>query len=548
MAIQELLSEIEDNFRFLIIEVSKQLEDALYSLDNPADSLLERVMLRDDHIDNLKGIIEKKVYLGMIPASSDSKRLMDFAKSIIIITANLERIGDFCVNIVNQIQYFNDPSFIKNYDCKAFFDEINTVFSIIPDAVFRNDMFLAIDICHSEYSLDILYKTNFEAILKELHEHREIQNLLTTLFILRYLERIGDSLLNIGEAIISSIIGEKLKIHQIHALGESLESTEYDYPDPDFSFESIGETKSGCKIGIVQLSDREGDKREIIFKEGKRYKIEKEYHNILKWKELSPGTPPEVHGLHIHSLNASLLLEKLEGLTFQEILLKKDFSHLKKAINLLISHCRSLWSRTKSPGNPGSSLFSQLNRRMDDILKVHPDFDSPERHIGHLKEPSFKELLRHAMQAEKSITVPFTVFIHGDFNIDNIICNISDKKIHYVDLHRSAQSDYIQDSAVFLVSNYRVPRFDKRFRRKIDYTARSFFEFTRSFALENNDETFNYRMTLGIIRSLLTSTRFHLNDEFARSMYHRALYLLSRLYDFRGDPKHFSFPESVLYY
>ncbi len=548
MSVAGLINEIEENFRFLMIEVSKQLEDARESLDHPHHRIADRVLLRDDHIDNLKSIIEKKVYLAIIYSETGNKKLMDFSKSLNVITANLERIGDFCVNIVNQVQYFNNPASIKDYDYQAFFDEINSAFEIITEAVFRNDISLAINICHSEYSLDQLYKNNFEVILKKLQEQKDTQNLLTVLFILRYLERIGDSLLNIGEAVISSIIGEKLKIHQIHALGESLESTEYDYPDPDFSFESIGETKSGCKIGIVQLSDRNGETHEIIFKEGKRYKIEKEYHNLHKWNKISPGTPPGVHGFHVHSLNASLLLEKLEGLTFQELILEEDMSYARSASDILIKHVRNMWQKTKRSGSRQSSLFSQVTKRIDDVLKVHPGFNNPERIIGNIREPSFKELMSFAINIEKKVALPFTTFIHGDFNVDNIICDMEKGKIHYIDLYRSKYSDYVQDASVFIVSNYRIPHFGKDVRDRIDCMISNFYRFSRDYASENNDKSFDFRFSLGIIRSFLTSTRFHLDDEFAKSMYYRAIYLLLKIYHYTGRIEDFRFPEDIIYY
>lgn len=542
------IEQIENHFKFLIIEVQKQLEDAQESLKKTDVSLIDRVRLRDDHIDNLKGMIEKKIYLAIFHTESNNKTIMDLTRSLNIITSNLERIGDFCVNIVDQLQYYTNRSFIKRYDYKAFFTEIFNAFEIIQDSIFKRDMSLAINICNHEYNLDILYKKNLEIILIELQEKKEVKNLVTTLFILRYLERIGDSLLNIGEAIMSSIIGEKLKIHQIRALGESLSETSYDHPEPDLSFETIGETRSGCKIGVVQLADDRGLKKDIIFKEGKRYKIEKEYENLIRWNEILPGLTPEIHRIHIHSLNASLLLEKLDGKTFQQVLLNEKLIDLNNILDILIKKITAIWNKTKIHKPIKSEIFDQISRRIDDIFIVHPSFDNPRRQICNLQEPGFKELLHRAKELEKQIKAPFSTFTHGDFNIDNIICDIYNREIYFIDVHRSGYNDYIQDICIFIISNFRLPVFNREIRDNINFTITKIYDFARSYSHSVKDMTFDMRFTLGIIRSFLTSTRFQLNDNFARSMYLRAIYLLKKIYMHEGDFELFHFPKSILYY
>lgn len=549
MDLSENIHNIGINFHFLVIEVKKQVEDAERSLDDPANCLIDKVRLRDDHIDNLKSIIEKKTYLTIIQSRIKNKKLMDFTKALNIITANLERIGDFCVNVVDQLQYFEDPFFLKRYAYGPFFVEIYKAFDILIEAVFKEDMSLAIEICNREYNLDKLFKTCFETILKELTCLKETRNLVTTLFILRYLERIGDSLLNIGEAIISCIIGEKLKIYQIYALEETLSEIKYDYPGPDFFFETIAETKSGCKVGIVQLSDNQGKFHEVIFKEGKRYKIEKEYQNLIKWQSIDKGIVPAVNGYHVHGYNASLLLEKLEGMTFQDIIIKKDRKFIKNSCGVLSECMDNLWQKTKIYETRRSNMLKQLLTRFDDIMKVHPSFNNPPIQICDFIGPSFKSMVSDAFNKEKMVNIPFLVFVHGDFNIDNIICD-TNMKIHYVDFYRSEYSDYLQDIAVFIVSAYRLPFFDLNTRARINETIDRIFEFSQNFAKLNEDTTFQFRLALGIIRSFLTSTRFQLNDKFARSMYARAIYLLTKINDFdigRGI-ENFSFPRSILYY
>jgi hypothetical protein len=101
--------------------------------------------------------------------------------------------------------------------------------------------------------------------------------------------------------------------------------------------------------------------------------------------------------------------------------------------------------------------------------------------------------------------------------------------VHFIDLHRSRRLDYVQDVSVFLVSNHRLQVFSAPVRKRIDRVTVRFFEFAESFAHSAEDKTFEARLAFGLARSFATSTRFVLDEEFAKSMFLRARYLLERL-------------------
>ena len=114
-------------------------------------------------------------------------------------------------------------------------------------------------------------------------------------------------------------------------------------------------------------------------------------------------------------------------------------------------------------------------------------------------------------------------------NTDNVIFNEQENRIHFIDLHRSRMMDYVQDVSVFLVSNYRLPAFDVGVRRRIERVTREFLAFASDFAKETGDTSFGARLGLGLARSFATSARFVLDDDFAKSMFLRARYLLEQL-------------------
>jgi len=161
----------------------------------------------------------------------------------------------------------------------------------------------------------------------------------------------------------------------------------------------------------------------------------------------------------------------------------------------------------------------------------------------------FAELLERAGPIDRALSAPFSVFIHGDFNLDNIIYNPEGNALHFVDVHRSCEMDYVQDVSVFLVSSFRLPVFVPRIRKSLEAVSLAFLGFVRDFAREQDDGTFEARLALGLIRSFTTSTRFELNRDFAQTMHQRAILLLTKLVAHDGRPwDSFRVPDGVLVY
>jgi aminoglycoside phosphotransferase (APT) family kinase protein len=180
---------------------------------------------------------------------------------------------------------------------------------------------------------------------------------------------------------------------------------------------------------------------------------------------------------------------------------------------------------------------------------VHPEFVRHEKEVGTAMVDSTEKLVAQCGKIEKDLKTPFTVFIHGDFNTNNIVFNQSRERIHFVDLSRSKMADYVQDGSVFLISNFRMPVFEEKLRDRLNGVIETFFTFLKHFAEEHGDDTFDARMALGLARSFYTSTRFEMNFEFAKEMYLRAVFLLEKLLGHRDRPwQEFKLPSHVLYY
>jgi phosphate uptake regulator len=540
---------IGENFRFLVLEVKNQVKATFELLEQPQKKLVQKIISRDDYIDNLKTIIENKCFTKIHSQSDLQQQESNMIRATHIMCVNLERIADFCVNIVRQMDYFSDPAFIHRFDYRSMFKEIEHTISLIIPTVNSKDVAKALSICKSEDALDRMYKECFDQILEELSTGLQAGNLVTAMFIVRYLERVGDSLLNIGEALIFAFLGEKIKIHQFQALQETLSKAGYDSSLANIDFQSIWGTRSGCQIRrVAQSQDSPEASKEVIFKEGQKEKIHTEKENLDRWSTLFPGIAPKVVDFHETSQSASMLVEFLPGCTQDEVVLTSRLEHLENSLFIITQTLETIWESTLKNTSVSSEFMDQTYSRLESISLVHPEFFTSGKKLHTVDIPTLDSQLQDCSEKEKQIESPFSVLIHGDFNLNNIVYDHEAQSIRFIDLYRSRDADYVQDISVFLISNFRIPVFEAHLRTRLNWSISNFLDFALQFAHKHKDNTFDARLTFGIARSFITSTRFELDQNFAKEMLLRGSYLLEKICEHKYSWDRFKFPKDILFY
>lgn len=538
------LEAIKENFRFLVFEVEGQIKLTARLLEACEPELLDKIAVKDDYIDNLKSVLENKCFSRLTEENIVAREDLNAVRAIHIMTVNLERIGDFCVNIARQTRYLSSVNFIHRMEHRDMVETIETTLSrVIP--VFQNrDLAGALRICRSEYHLDRMFKERFDEILSSLRKGKDIEDLLTTLFIFRYLERIGDAMLNIGEALLFAIKGEKLKIEQYETLRETLSNSQLTATLTDVEVSAILGSRSGCRISRIQ--PKQGNQG--IFKEGNKIKIQREHENMRQWEAIQPGLVPGIFGYHENNGSAAIIVEYLSGLTLEEMVLDSEGAALNACLESLMNTIGDIWRKTLKPGPFETDYMTQLNKRIEGVRRVHPQFYRTQKTLGDVEILSSDRLIQACSEIERSLFAPCHVFIHGDFNINNVFYEPKMAVIRYIDLYRSGYADYVQDASVFLVSNYRLPIFDNAVRERLNRITQSFLAFFKGFSEEIEDKTFDARMALALARSFYTSTRFELNPGFSRAMFMSAHFLMESLVSHRGTWDTYKIPEEVLFY
>ena len=525
------LGGVDENLRFLVLEVSRQVERTGAYLRNPSERRIQAILARDDYVDRLRTIIQRKCFNLARELGDDDRMELQLLRAVDGISSNLERIADFCESVVGQFGHLVQPELLVDAHPDECLDAISSGLDRVEAALFERDIPTALEICRIERRLDQLYEDTFRKVLAGLDAGGHSQSLVTVLFISHYFERMGDAMLNIGEGVLSASLGEKIKIDEFHALQDSVEETKAldGNLGEKLSLEALGETRSGCRID--RLSGGSGDEEQmVVLKEGRYEKIREEHDAVEEWNARFPGLAPKIFSFQERDGIGAILYEYLPGRTFEELVIRSDHEELLGAIGFLRGTLERLWDETKAPEPAAANFVHQIERRLPDVYALHPELQSDGgRVVGGLELESFDELVDRAKPLDDWLRAPFSVQIHGDMNVDNVIFNPIDQSIRFIDLRRTDTTDYVQDISVLLVSHFRLQVFEAAIRRRIRDVISRIHEFAAEYAARNDDPSFEARLGLGLARSFATSSRFVVDLDFAKSLFFRARYLLERL-------------------
>ncbi|CAA0106033.1 PhoU domain-containing protein [Zhongshania aliphaticivorans] len=520
---------IRDNLRFLCIEIDSLLESLEACFLEEVAVQGRRILDRGGYAYNLKVRIHNASLQQLSRLQKGDANTMSLRGAEFIAT-DLERIAELCRESAKQISYLDDRSEIFSERYPPMLALIREGIGMIGVAVNDSDSRQALKIGQLESQIDRTYHRLYKRYITALKtKSKHTESLVTALFLAHNVEQMGDALRNISETIISANIGQPVNFERYHALQESVEHLETDVLRGQLTVLPIAETRSGSAISGVHAGV--GSERETIaiFKEGQKSKLKEERQGVKSWHEIYPGLAPRILSYKKRGQSAALLIEHLPGLTFEQILLSGNRHQLAHCLERLSETLQSVWTQTRNEKPVAAGFIAQTGKRLSEIYKIHPEFRIGRTDICGHKRPAFSEILQKAEAYEAQFCAPFSVYIHGDFNVDNIIYDPAENRINFIDLHRSRYMDYVQDVSVFMVSNYRLQILDHEVRQRIMAVARDFCESARRFAAAQGDESFEIRLALGLARSFITSTRFTLDKSQARRMFLRSCYLIEKI-------------------
>ncbi|QPM92524.1 phosphotransferase [Pseudooceanicola algae] len=535
---------VAENMSFLLAELDGQLSRLADYLAGPRRDLALQLVQRAGYSHNLSARVRKACLAGMLrPKCSEAQHLR--LQGIDTIARNLDLLSRLGRRAVEHAERAERQKLLRTDTYVAPVKLVRRTVARIPEAMEAANSKLAVEIGQSRNAITEFHDRLFRTYTRDMQGTKHTEDLAHGLLTLNEVYRMGEALLAISEALLSINIGQVVQFERYFTLRSVLDNAG---SDDEVTLQPLAETRSGSSISSVNLRNAKGKTVAAVFKDGDRRKVKEERVGVKSWNSVYPGLAPEILSYERRGKSAAMLIEHLEGETFEDIVLGSSDAALAEAQKALHKTVGDIWRQTRTADPAEMKAMDQLARRMPDVYRLHHRFTRGSQVVNGVKIPSMDALIAAAARREARLAAPFSVYIHGDFNLDNVIYDPVSRKIRFIDLHRSRYMDYVQDVSVFMVSNYRLQVLDAGTRARIAAVAIDMHGMAAKFARRHKDATFEYRLALGLARSFASSTRFVVDQDHARRMILRARYILdSALAVPEGREARFRLPMRMLF-
>nr|WP_163501400.1 phosphate signaling complex protein PhoU [Halomonas socia] len=189
--------------------VEKQVQDAVTALLDGDSRLAERVRDNDDAVNDMQLKIDDectRVLARRQPAASDLRLVL----AVIRATSDLERIGDEASKIArNAMSLAEAGNGSKGFiEVRHISEHVRKMVRDALTAFARFDIDLALEVVHEDEAVDSEYTTAMRSLMTFMMEDpRSITSVLSVMWILRALERIGDHANNLAEYVVYLVKG-----------------------------------------------------------------------------------------------------------------------------------------------------------------------------------------------------------------------------------------------------------------------------------------------------------------------------------------------------
>lgn len=193
--------------------VEKQVSDAIMALIEGNGKMAETVRENDHAINQMERAIDEecmRILARRQPAASDLRLVMSITKIVV----DLERIGDEASKIAKRaLQLVEEGQSPRGYvECRHIGHHVRKMVQDALDAFARSDSELALAVAREDKMVDQEYKTAMrEMVTYMMEDPRSISRVLSILWVLRSLERVGDHARNVAEQVIYLVKGTDVR-------------------------------------------------------------------------------------------------------------------------------------------------------------------------------------------------------------------------------------------------------------------------------------------------------------------------------------------------
>ena len=181
---------------FASVSALKKSKQALKTLDKP---LCRQIISGDAEIDAMEEALEKECFSVLLLDSPFAADFLFVSSSLKMIT-DLERIGDYAVDVAEEVFYLPEGQKLHIDDLELLFDYVLDLLSVAVDAFLNSDLEKARSLSRLDDKIDRLFVKVRQDIAKGLGEKSiDPEEGIVASLIAKYLERVADHAVNIGE-------------------------------------------------------------------------------------------------------------------------------------------------------------------------------------------------------------------------------------------------------------------------------------------------------------------------------------------------------------
>jgi phosphate transport system protein len=211
----EELKELKEKLIRMSSLAEEMIENSIKALKERDEKLIAVVFEKEKAINQLQIEVDDfalKLIALRQPAASDLR----FIISAIKINADLERIGDLAINIVERTQdLLKEPPLKPLIDLPQMAAIAQKMVRDAIDSFINKNPDLAKDVCRRDDQVDSLNDQLFrELITYMLQDVKNVNRAIDLILVSRHLERIADHATNIGEDVYYMVKGKDIRHHK----------------------------------------------------------------------------------------------------------------------------------------------------------------------------------------------------------------------------------------------------------------------------------------------------------------------------------------------
>ncbi len=199
----------------------RMIEKCHESLDLSVEYMIKKdfdsakaLIKKDDDIDILREYIRDRS-IELMALKQPLAKDLRYIYALCDISTELERIGDYAVNICQESLEIGDNEFIRELVYIPKMKEICCdMLKSLTEALTNDDIELSYEIAKKDNEVDEIYEIARKNCLEAMYSNPDenINQGMRLVFIARYIERVGDHITNICEKIIYAKNGQMIEI------------------------------------------------------------------------------------------------------------------------------------------------------------------------------------------------------------------------------------------------------------------------------------------------------------------------------------------------